>query len=406
MILLIHPRVQATGVLPLHSREDPTVNAHPSPDWNPRAAAVLGDQRLAYDQERERCPVAYDAFLGWSLFRHDDIVGVLADPDTYANASAHRAVPNGMDPPEHTRYRHLLEAYFGPEQMTALEPRCRSIAADLAQALQGRGEVELVTQFAQPFSFQTLCVFVGWPAQTWQNLRDWTDRNQHAALYPDATTGAALAQQFAAHAADTLQTRRETAQEPGADAVTGLMAAALDATVLDDEDITSILRNWTASHGTLTAGIGIIAWHLATRPELQDRLRRQPELVGHAVEEILRADGMLVANRRITTRDVEIQGRTIPAGEHLSLNWIAANRDARTFDDPDAVQLERDQADNLLFGAGIHNCVGAPLARLEMRVAVEELLKHTTMITATGTRPPARDTYPSNGFRALPLNLN
>lgn len=381
------------------------MNAHPTPDWNPRATAVLEDQRQAYDDARERCPVAYDEFLGWSLFRHDDIVRVLADPDTYANASAHRAVPNGMDPPEHTRYRHLLEAYFGPAQLTALEPRCRSIAANLAQALQARGEVELVTEFAQPLSFQTLCAFVGWPAETWQSLRDWTDRNQRAALHPDAATGAALAQEFAGYATGNLQTRQEAAHEPGDGAITGLMAAAPDGTALDDQDITSILRNWTASHGTLTAGIGIIAWHLATRPELQDTLRQQPALVARAVEEILRADGMLVANRRITTRTVEIQGRTIPAGENVSLNWIAANRDARTFDDPDAVHLDRDQADNLLFGAGIHNCVGAPLARLELRVAVEELLEHTTMITLAGTTP-GRDAYPSNGFRALPLHLN
>jgi hypothetical protein len=367
---------------------------------------VLDDQRQAYDQEREHCPVAYDEFLGWSLFRHEDVVRVLADPDSYANASAHRAVPNGLDPPEHTRYRDLLEAYFGPEQMSALEPRCRSIGADLAQALPARGEVELIAEFAQPFSFQTLCAFVGWPAQTWPSLRDWTDRNQHAALNPEAATGSALAQEFAEHATAALQTHRDTAQGAAEDAVTGLIAAAPDGTALDEADITSILRNWTASHGTLTAGIGIIAWHLATRPELQHTLRRQPKLVGHAIEEILRADGMLVANRRITTRTVEIQGRTIPAGETLSLNWIAANRDPRTFDDPDAVRLDRDQTDNLLFGAGIHNCVGAPLARLEMRVAVEELLQHTTTITLAGTTRPERDTYPSNGFRALVLHVS
>jgi len=381
------------------------MNAHPIPDWDPRAPAVLEDQRLAYDEEREHCPVAYDEFLGWSLFRHDDIVHVLADPDTYANASAHRAVPNGMDPPEHTRYRHLLEAYFGPEQMSALEPRCRSIGAELAQVLAARGEVELVTQFAQPFSFQTLCAFVGWPAETWQGLRGWTDRNQHAALNPDATTGAALAQEFAGHVAGFLHGHGETAQSPGGDAVTGLMAAEPDGTALDERDIISILRNWTASHGTLTAGIGIIAWNLATQPELQHTLRQQPALIVPAIEEILRADGMLVANRRVTTRTAEMQGRTIPAGEQVSLNWIAANRDPRTFDDPDAVRLDRDQTDNLLFGAGIHNCVGAPLARLEMRVAVEELLEHTSMITLAGSTPD-RDAYPSNGFRALPLHLS
>jgi cytochrome P450 len=102
---------------------------------------------------------------------------------------------------------------------------------------------------------------------------------------------------------------------------------------------------------------------------------------------------------------VEIAGRTIAAGEKLSLNWIAANRDGRTFADPDAVRFDRDPGDNLLFGAGIHDCLGAPLARLELRVALEELLARTTTIGLGTTEPPRRDAYPSNGFEALPVRL-
>ena len=96
-----------------------------APDWDPRDPSVLRNQRLAYDEMRERCPVAHSNFLGWSLFRHEDIAGVLADPETYSSASKRRAVPNGMDKPEHTKYRSVLEPYFTPERMAAFEPVCR-----------------------------------------------------------------------------------------------------------------------------------------------------------------------------------------------------------------------------------------------------------------------------------------
>ena len=100
-------------------------------DWDPRDRSVQEDQRRAYDDMRERCPVAYSEFMGWSLFRHQDVADVLADPETYSSASRHVAIPNGMDPPVHGRYRDALAPHFGADRMAALEPRCHAIAADL-----------------------------------------------------------------------------------------------------------------------------------------------------------------------------------------------------------------------------------------------------------------------------------
>lgn len=378
---------------------------HPAADWEPREVSVLCDQRRAYDEMRERCPLAYDDFLGWSLFRHQDVVSVLADPDTYSSASRYRAVPNGMDPPEHTRYRHLLERYFRPDQMRALEPRCRRIAVDLVQMLRAREDVDFLTDFAQPFSVKTLCAFLGWSPQTWEDLRDWTRRNQEAAYSPDSDSGAALAGEFAGYATQALQVRRDAGDDAGDDIITSLMGATVGGAALNDADIVSVLRNWTASQGTVAAGLGILVFHLAGHPALQQQLRGEPALLPTAIEEILRADGQLVANHRTTTRDVEIAGRKIGPGETLSLNWIAANRDGRAFEDPDALRFDRDPTDNLLFGAGIHYCLGAPFARLEMRVAMEELLTRTTTIELGAKEPPRRDVYPSNGFQVMPVRL-
>ncbi len=378
---------------------------HPNPDWDPRDPSVLGDQQRAYDAMRERCPVAHSDFLNWSLFRHQDVVSVLADPETYSSASRHRAVPAGMDPPEHTRYRRVLEPYFQPDQMRACAPHCRRIAVDLLPSLIGRDEVEGIAAFAQPFAFKTLCAFLGWPAESWEYLRGWTHGNQEEALSRDRETGAALAHAFADYVMETLRVHREAGGDVRDDRITRLMATTVEGVILSDADIVSLLRNWTAGQGTVAAAIGILMCYFAEHAEMQGQLRREPALLPAAIDEILRTDGPLVANGRTVTRDVVIAGEKIGAGEKISLNWIAANRDERAFDHPDTVRLDRDPKDNLLFGAGIHYCLGAPLARLELRVAMEELLAHTTTIALGATGSPQRDVYPSNGFRTLPLRF-
>lgn len=134
-------------------------------------------------------------------------------------------------------------------------------------------------------------------------------------------------------------------------------------------------------------------------------MRAQPALVPAAIEEILRIHDRLVVNRRVATRPVEIGGRQIPVRERISLIWIAANRDGRAFVNPEALQLDRDPDTSLLYGKGIHVCPGAPLARMELRVVMEELLGRTTRIEPIPSKPPIRAVYPASGFATLPLRL-
>ena len=126
--------------------------------------------------------------------------------------------------------------------------------------------------------------------------------------------------------------------------------------------------------------------YLAEDVELQARLRSEPELIEPAIWEILRSDGPLVSNTRTATRDVEIGGQAIRAGERISLMWIAANRDPAAFTDPEQVIVDREADDNLLFGAGIHRCLGESLAILNMRVAVEELLRQYRPVRSSWRR--------------------
>jgi cytochrome P450 len=373
-------------------------------DWDPRAASVQENQCRAYDDMRERCPVARSEFMGWSLFRHHDVVDVLADPTTYSSASRHPAIPNGMDPPDHRPFRDALAPYFSPDAMVALEARGRAIAGVLLEPMVRDGNTAFVDDFATPFPLKVLCAFLGWPAEQWECLGGWAHGNQEAAFTRDRAAGKALAGLFSEHVKANLATHRPSRQASD-DVTDGLLATSVEGRPLDDEQIVSILRNWTAGQGTVSAGLSILVLHLAEQQALQQRLRADPSRIPAAIEEILRSDDPLVANRRTTTREVEIGCRTIPAGSSLTLMWIAANRDPRAFENPEAIELRRGTEASLVWGRGIHLCLGAPLARLEMRIALEELLGRTTRFEVAGGAPP-RAMYPSNGLAALPLRFD
>ncbi len=381
------------------------MNEEQNDDWNPLDASILKDQRSAYDDMRERCPVAHSEFMGWSLFRHEDIAMVLADTETYSNVSRFLAIPNGMDPPVHGRYREALDPNFDQESMARIEPLAREIAATLLEPMRSAGEVEFIEAFTTPFALKTLCALLGWPEQQWECLGGWVHGSQQAAFNKDPVAGKALASLFSEHVKTNLDKHRASPSAV-ADATDALLSTEVDGVPLDDEQIVSILRNWTAGHGTVAASLGILALHLAQETELQDQLRSDPLLIPAAIEEILRVDGPLVANPRTTTREVRIQGRSIPEGEHLTLMWIAANRDPRAFDEPDAVKIERSTGDGLVWGQGSHLCQGAPLARIEMRVAIEELLSRTKHFECASDEVPRRMVYPSNGLVALPLRFS
>ncbi|HEX5367971.1 MAG TPA: cytochrome P450 [Dehalococcoidia bacterium] len=311
-----------------------------------------------------------------------------------------------MDPPQHTRYRHALEPFFTDDMMETFEPRCRAVATALVRDLLAQGETDAVTEFAEPFTLKSLCLFLGWPIQQWERLLGWTHGNQQAAFLRDRVIARALARIFTAFVHEELEHHREAGATAPHDVTSSLMATTVDGKQLTDEQIVSVVRNWTAGHGTVAAGLGILILHLAKHQDIQQRLRASPSLIAAAVDEILRLDGPLVANHRTTTRDVEIDGRHISQGQRISLMWIAADRDPHAFDDPDRVRLDRDESGNLLFGQGIHDCMGASLARLEMRVALEELLARTRKIELSGTEPPSRGTFPSNGLLLLPLRIS
>ena len=385
---------------------DPADAGHrPQADWDARAPAVLADQIRAYDDLRQRCPVAHSEYLNWSLLRHADVMRALTDHHTFSNAvSSFPSVPNGMDPPAHTPYRKLIEPYFGPGPMAEFEPVCRRIVDELMRDLPDDGEVELMGRFAEDFALRAQCAFMGWPATLHEPLRQWMHRNRAATLAGERDATAAVALEFDGYIRAQLELRRAAGEQATDDVTTRLLREEVEGRLLSDEEIVSIVRNWTVGElSTMASSIGILARYLAERPALQDRLRRNPALLPAAIDEILRIHAPLIANRRITTRDVDIGGRQLQAGARITLMWASANRDERVFGDPDEFRLDRDPALNLLYGAGIHVCPGAPLARLELRIVLEALLGRTLRIGTIEGRPPVRASYPSSGYTSVPL---
>lgn len=378
----------------------------PPADWDPRSAAVLADQRHAYDRMREHCPVAWSPSDHWSVFRHADVSRILADHHSFSNrTSRHLSVPNGMDPPEHTAYRRLIEGYFSAPRMAAFEPVCREIAEDLALSALAQPRTELIASFAQPFALRIQCAFMGWPPSLQEPLQSWATRNNRATLRQDRQALAALAAEFEALIGNLLAERRAST-DPEHDLTCALMQEQVEGRPLNDQEIASLLRNWTVGEiGTIAAAVGIIAHFLASEPQVQQLLRENPDLLWQANDEILRIHGPLVDNRRRTTCPVQLGGREIGADQRISINWIAANRDPAVFPEPDRFSLDRDPALNLLYGAGIHVCPGAPLARMELVIAIRALLQHSEQLQLVEAQPARLASYPSSGYASLPLQL-
>lgn len=381
------------------------MNEHRTDDWDPRAPAVLDDQIRAYDGMRRRCPVAHSKALHWSLFRHRDVSQALHDPGTFGSeVSAHQAIPNGMDPPEHTGWRRLIDPYFGAAALAAAQPQFQRDSRELLQGLPAGAEIDWMERFAQDWAGRMLSGFMGWPAQLREPLRRWARRNQAATLAADRRAMAAIAFEFDGQIRAQLD-RCRSAGAQADDVISRLLRETIDGRPLADAEIVSIVRNWTVGElATMAASAGILAGFLAHRPALQERLRREPALLPAAIDEILRIDPPLIANRRILRRDAQLGGRRLAAGERLSLLWASANRDESVFGDPDEFRLDRDPQLNLLYGAGIHACPGAALARLQLRVLMEIQLEEVRLSPVAG-RPGTRAPYPAGGFACLPLHV-
>ena len=378
------------------------------PEWDPLAPHVLADQRSVYDEMRGRCPVAHSDLLGWSVLRHADVLEVDHDHETYRNlVSRHLSVPNGMDPPDHTSYRRLIEPYFAPGPMAQFEPVSDMIAADLvASAPRGR-PIEVMDTLGREFAVRVQCAFMGWSSDLHHPLRAWLDEQHRATLAEDLDALAASARRFDDVVRKVLDARRDAGADTADDPSTRLLGERVDGRPLTDSEIVSIVRNWTVGElGTIAASVGIIVAYLADHPDVVTRLCVDRSAIPAAIDEILRIDAPLIANRRSTARPVTLAGAPLPSEARITVLWASANRDEQVFGDPDEFRLDRDPALNLLYGAGIHECPGAPLARLELESFVTALLDGTERLRPVFDPASVRATYPAGGHQSAWIVLD
>lgn len=367
---------------------------------------VEDDPRAAYDEARAKCPVAHHGDH-WIALGHAEVVKVARDPRTYSSAHpTRRAIPNSLDGIEHAAYRTIVDEYMTPARVAAEEPRSRAIAAALVERLPRRTSVGALASIGRPFAVKAMCAWLGWPSSMERDLVEWMAYNHAATRSGDSGWTAQVAERFDEMIVALLDARRG---RPPEDVTGEVMHATVAHRPLTDEEVVSILRNWTAGDlGSLAASIGVIAHLLATRADVQHQMRERVAAgdaawVESAIEEILRIDDPFLSNRRTATVDTELGGQSIAAGERVLINWTAANRDPAVFPDPDAFDPEAHARSNLVFGTGPHVCPGRGLTLMELRVIVEELLRATTWVSLA--EEPVRETPPMGGWAEVQVIL-
>lgn len=389
----------------------------PPADWDPLSETAVADPFAAHAHLRSRCPVAFSERWGgfWALTRYEDIVAAALDTDTFISGQK-TTIPDSTGPgrpprpplecdrPQHTQYRRVLAPYFSKERIREWEPKIRTIAVQLLEPVLAEPECDLLAEVALPMPAVVLCAMLQLPSEDWRLLKSWSLEIIDAARSEDAARHRTANDAIYGYVRTVVEDRRGAPRDPEADLITGLLDLRVNGQPLDDDEITGVIRLLLqAGHNTTTNGIGSAFMHLAAHPDAQARLRDRPELIPEAVDEILRAFSPAQLMGRSLARPVEIHGRPLEPGDKVALLWAAANRDPAVFDDPDTVDLERGGNRHVAFGYGIHRCLGADLARTEMRIAIEELLARTTAFHLVGPAPQVG--WPSVGPASVPVRL-
>lgn len=336
---------------------------------------------------------------------HHEVVAVARDHDTFSSAvSRFMQIPNGLDGEAHAAARRMLDPFLAHSQVDALEPTLHEIAAGILRRLRGGVSFDAVTDLGARFAVRAQSRWLGWRADIEDLLLEWVADNRAATRSGDQSEMTRVARQFDAIIRALLDERRE---EPHDDLTSELLRLQhADGSVLSEEEIVSILRNWTGGDlSSIALCTGVMVHWLATHPEEQERLAGAPgESLDAAIDEMLRIDDPFVSNRRRAARDTTVGGCPVSAGTTMVLDWRSANRDARVFPEPDRFDPEANRPNNLVYGIGIHVCPGRELATRELRVVLQEVLA-AGRIEFDEQRPPVREQPPVAGYRTVHVRL-
>jgi cytochrome P450 len=388
-----------------------------SQDFDPLAPEDFDSPHADYARLRRECPVAHSNAWGgfWALMKHADVIRAATDSDTYITSKQNvvpkvaftgRRPPLHLDPPEHTPYRRAISPLLAPQRVARFEPEIRSISRELLGRMVAQGGGDICEEF---FSRMPIRVFNAWmnllPEQSAQ-LAEVGRRYNVAVQSNDEAATKETSLKLYEMARAVIAERKARPLPVDQDAASSLLAARVDGQPLPEEMIVGTIRQVLVV-GIIapTVMIGSIAVHLSRDQELQQHLREHPELAEAATEEFLRLYTPYRGFARTAVSDVTLNGRTIPAGEPIALVYASANRDEDVFEDASSFRLDRpNMKESVAFGRGPHMCPGAPMARLQMRVALEELLAHTPRgFSLAGDIVPTR--FPEIGALRVPLKF-
>jgi cytochrome P450 len=376
------------------------------------------DPYPVYRRLREEAPVYHNEVLDfWALSRHADVLAAFRDPVRFSSAQGvaleREQLPDpsvvmsflGMDPPRHDRLRALVNRGFTPRRVQALEPHIRALATRYIDRFVDEGSCDFIQDFAGKLPMDVISEMVGVPPEDRDTLRSWADTVVHREegrpeVPPAGMEAAAKILRYFASYVDERRSR------PTDDLTGALISAEIDGDRLSDKDIIAFLFLMIiAGNETTTKLLGNAIYWLCRNPDQREKVRSDPGLVPSWVEETLRYDASSQLIARTTTCDVAIRGRTIPPGARVALLIGSANRDEREFPAPDLFDVTREQRQSLAFGQGTHFCLGASLARLEGRVALEEIqarlpdyqVQHEGLVRVHSSNV--------RGFAALPIEF-
>lgn len=388
-------------------------------DYNPFLPEVYENPYPYYAHLRQHAPIyCIDGIGFWALSRYDDVASVLRNHELFSSATVMGALlgdlsfapPDtpfmiGTDPPAHTRLRNLVNRAFTPRRVADIEAHIREITAQLIDQIAARGECDLIADFAVPLPVIVIAEMLGVEPERREDFKRWSD---HQAL---AATGMVTADQqqqirqskaeFHAYFQEMIERRR---REPHSDLISALVRAQEgDQTLTSAEILGLTVLLLIAGNETTTNLIGNATLALLEYPEELAKVRANPALIPNMLEETLRYDPPVHIFLRQTMRDCEIAGTALPAGAMVMPIYASANRDERRYPDPDRFDVTRDTQGHIGFGIGIHYCVGAPLSRVEAKVAFEALLSRFPRLVRAEA-PLTRIASPFfRGLKSLPL---
>lgn len=377
-------------------------------EFDPQELSAIDDPYPVFDELRKNHPVFYGAERDlWVVSRYEDVRAVLLDAETFASGMG--TVPTGFvaikpmmisrDPPYHTKLRGAVHPTFTPRRMRALEEFIRKVTRELLAAIDPEAETDLVSALTDPLPVAVITELLGVGIEDRVKFSENAGAVIHAAA-GDGPTAEEGIHWIYAYLERVLALREK---QPGDDLVSRLLHPEPDETRLTADEVVGFCALLLmAGTETTTNGLGNALVLLHEHPDVRRQLAQRPEGLSVAIEELLRLESPVPGLSRVTTRDVEIRGVKIPKGARVHMLFAAANRDEGAFPNADTLDPDRSPNAHLAFSLGIHFCLGASLARAELRIALEELLARFPDYRIVSDRWVRLRSDAARGFSFLP----